>query len=298
MYVQGEPRAINDVYSRVLHDTIANQFPLKVNALDESKKYVSTMSVDHDDWGDVMGGYCSWTVEDLTKICETPTELPVATPPLPTNVAEVQSKDHTPLPSAALSDSSLTTPSSSHKADDDIGHAVCTRSGGGTIRDAVDIDESNTCSYRLQYEETFFFTKLQSLAPPDEECVAVIRLYGYVLRDGRRLFGWASLTGRTVEDHESILSITKAPVWLANHPLKDEVLAALPSPPPASSKTHHQSQPDSINVTTGSGPAILATSNCPLCDAIFTANMTLPEREAHVNECLSNMQDDLFSQTN
>lgn len=234
------------------------------------------------------GGYNSWTELDLRAICAKDTP--------PSQQQQLQHQlppQQQPPAEPCLPPLSPQHPSSSVEE----GLAVCTRDGGGTIRDAMDIDQSNVCPYRLQHQETFHFIRLQTLPPPDDECVEVVRLFGYLERAGERLFGWASLTGRTVEDHDCILAITNMPAWMATHELRDVVAATQQPPQVPPDKPHFtQSKATKPPSTAASTPAILASTNCPLCDSIFPAGMTLSAREAHVNQCLVNMQGDVLSQ--
>lgn len=73
-------------------------------------------------------------------------------------------------------------------------------------------------NYRFLYGEQFYYVSTQTLPPPDEECVEVIRLKGYVYHQINKVLNlqptqelWISLTGRNVDDHDSIVIINKRP---------------------------------------------------------------------------------------
>jgi len=297
---EGNEEAVSVVYERVLRGSLAALTSPPVYCQELRPGYTGNAAEGQlwvrDGGG---GGYGGWTEQDLRTVfskSEHPSQQQHQQPPRP---------QQQPLPAPQLSSwqqppTESPLPPSPPRPSPAVeeGLAVCTREGGGTIRDAVDIDQSSVCPYRLQHLETFHFTQLQSLPPPDRECVAVVRLFGYVERAGERLFGWASLTGRTVEDHDCILAVTKMPTWMATHELRAEVEASLRPPPvqpPPPPPPYKPTGPPSAGHA--STPAILASTNCPLCDSIFPAGMALSAREAHVNQCLVSMQGDVFSQT-
>jgi hypothetical protein len=83
---------------------------------------------------------------------------------------------------------------------------------------------------RIPFGGDFYFERSQCLAPPDEDCVEVIRLLGFPAQQppggvfshlqesnmsnasemrGQEL--WISLTGRNLDDHDLIVMITRPP---------------------------------------------------------------------------------------
>ena len=298
-FLQGDKTCVNSVYTKILDDIIKEQFcPSKYDInIPYQTPFLSEIFC-----AKRNSGYDTVTMEDLNDIVDPLDEKLKASTHEPKPEAEL---DPVPLPQQQLQQRQPYPQRRVYQEDQqvDVGHAVCIRQGGATVRDDIDIDSSNECLYRQQHQETFYFTKIEMLPPPDEECVPVFRLFGYLIRDGGRCYGWTSLTGRTIEDKKPILRITKTPVWLKSHPLRDHIISTstlssrtLSAEHALSSTTHVSSTPASGVTTPQLSGGVLKTANCPVCNMLFSADMSLIARQSHVNQCLMDIEGDFFSQ--
>lgn len=101
---------------------------------------------------------------------------------------------------------------------------------------------------------------MELLTPPadDFEVIPVRRLRVRFRRNGEEIEGWASLTGRVVEDNAPILEVTQA--------LSE----------PGTAKLSNVSTKDSAAKT------MVA---CPLCDYLFPDFYTVELKNIHITNC-------------